>query len=212
MCIVLYMFFTLSFLCCSFYFSSLLLAFFHLLSRIMYFDSFFFRPILFFVFFFLFFFLMIRRPPRSTLTDTLFPYTTLFRSFVVAFLRYPAVRLDPEPGLVAFGDDVDDARERIGTIDRRCATGDDLDAVDEVVGDAAEADPVRLRAVRDGTAPVDQDQRPVVAKRAQLDRGKPFALRVAAVAGRRVRLRDERQLRDRLVQVDRKSTRLNSSH
>src|SRR3546814_16229366 len=27
-----------------------------------------------------FFFLMIRRPPRSTLTDTLFPYSTLFRS------------------------------------------------------------------------------------------------------------------------------------
>src|SRR3546814_15830093 len=31
-----------------------------------------------------FFFLMIRRPPRSTRTDTLFPYTTLFRSNVVA--------------------------------------------------------------------------------------------------------------------------------
>src|SRR3546814_15138430 len=29
---------------------------------------------------FMFFFLMIRRPPRSTRTDTLFPYTTLFRS------------------------------------------------------------------------------------------------------------------------------------
>src|SRR3546814_3320969 len=29
----------------------------------------------------LFFFLMILRPPRSTRTDTLFPYTTLFRSF-----------------------------------------------------------------------------------------------------------------------------------
>src|SRR3546814_14539249 len=28
-----------------------------------------------------FFFLMIRRPPRSTRTDTLFPYTTLFRSW-----------------------------------------------------------------------------------------------------------------------------------
>src|SRR3546814_1966835 len=27
------------------------------------------------------FFLMIRRPPRATRTDTLFPYTTLFRSF-----------------------------------------------------------------------------------------------------------------------------------
>src|SRR3546814_17024331 len=30
----------------------------------------------------LLFFLMIRRPPRSTRTDTLFPYTTLFRSIV----------------------------------------------------------------------------------------------------------------------------------
>src|SRR3546814_13561707 len=30
--------------------------------------------------FFFLFFLMIRRPPRSTRTDTLFPYTTLFRS------------------------------------------------------------------------------------------------------------------------------------
>src|SRR3546814_7417976 len=30
--------------------------------------------------FLLFFFLMIRRPPRSTRTDTLFPYTALFRS------------------------------------------------------------------------------------------------------------------------------------
>src|SRR3546814_5779395 len=30
--------------------------------------------------FIFFFFLMIRRPPRSTRTDTLFPYTTLFRS------------------------------------------------------------------------------------------------------------------------------------
>src|SRR3546814_946474 len=30
---------------------------------------------------FICFFLMIRRPPRSTRTDTLFPYTTLFRSY-----------------------------------------------------------------------------------------------------------------------------------
>src|SRR3546814_6686806 len=35
----------------------------------------------------MFFFLMIRRPPRSTRTDTLFPYTTLFRS---AHPRIPA--------------------------------------------------------------------------------------------------------------------------
>src|SRR3546814_10851550 len=30
---------------------------------------------------------MIRRPPRSTRTDTLFPYTPLFRSLVVLFLH-----------------------------------------------------------------------------------------------------------------------------
>src|SRR3546814_5116295 len=34
----------------------------------------------------MFFFLMIRRPPRSTRTDTLFPYTTLFRSAAIALI------------------------------------------------------------------------------------------------------------------------------
>src|SRR3546814_16718802 len=34
----------------------------------------------------LFFFLMRRRPPRSTRTDTLFPYTTLFRSLAAGLL------------------------------------------------------------------------------------------------------------------------------
>src|SRR3546814_2598707 len=38
-----------------------------------------------------FFFLMIRRPPRSTRTDTLFPYTTLFRS-CRAVAPYPRLR------------------------------------------------------------------------------------------------------------------------
>src|SRR3546814_10165254 len=32
---------------------------------------------------------MIRRPPRSTRTDTLFPYTTLFRSDVPPRIEYP---------------------------------------------------------------------------------------------------------------------------
>src|SRR3546814_3760967 len=39
------------------------------------------------------FFLMIRRPPRSTLTDPLFPYTTLFRSIVAAVSGVPAGRI-----------------------------------------------------------------------------------------------------------------------
>src|SRR3546814_2743054 len=34
-----------------------------------------------------FVFLMIRRPPRSTRTDTLFPYTTLFRSAQISIRR-----------------------------------------------------------------------------------------------------------------------------
>src|SRR3546814_12390586 len=33
-------------------------------------------------------FLMIRRPPRSTRTDTLFPYTTLFRSAAMVHLAF----------------------------------------------------------------------------------------------------------------------------
>src|SRR3546814_6614498 len=40
----------------------------------------------------LFFFLMIRRPPRSTRTDTLFPYTTLFRSLSRIWSRLAAQR------------------------------------------------------------------------------------------------------------------------
>src|SRR3546814_2119210 len=60
---------------------------------------------------FVFFFLMIRRPPRSTRTDTLFPYTTLFRSRrglmfglagFVAFSLAPGLGLPPElPGMPA---------------------------------------------------------------------------------------------------------------
>src|SRR3546814_126095 len=39
---------------------------------------------------------MIRRPPRSTRTDTLFPYTTLFRSPAAPW-RSPACSLNPCP-------------------------------------------------------------------------------------------------------------------
>src|SRR3546814_3696566 len=34
---------------------------------------------------------MIRRPPRSTRTDTLFPYTTLFRSFMTSVPNDPTL-------------------------------------------------------------------------------------------------------------------------
>src|SRR3546814_1210316 len=49
---------------------------------------------------------MIRRPPRSTRTDTLFPYTTLFRSHQLAGIDrtvdctgYGELRADPETEL-----------------------------------------------------------------------------------------------------------------
>src|SRR3546814_21198290 len=53
-----------------------------------------------------FFFLMIRRPPRSTRTDTLFPYTTLFRSKALAVAEAPVggevhQTLDVHRGLTA---------------------------------------------------------------------------------------------------------------
>src|SRR3546814_8057349 len=60
------------------------------------------------------FFLMIRRPPRSTRTDTLFPYTTLFRSLgnhdlsllAIAQRRPDAqARVNPELRKVLFADD-----------------------------------------------------------------------------------------------------------
>src|SRR3546814_14399088 len=41
---------------------------------------------------------MIRRPPRSTRTDTLFPYTTLFRSPVMAAPIPPAIVCESSPG------------------------------------------------------------------------------------------------------------------
>src|SRR3546814_15500357 len=52
-----------------------------------------------------FFFLMIRRPPRSTRTDTLFPYTTLFRS---AFQAEEAMRAANQNRALEYGERGDD--------------------------------------------------------------------------------------------------------
>src|SRR3546814_9166077 len=52
---------------------------------------------------------MIRRPPRSTRTDTLFPYTTLFRSSVQAEGRKDVRADDREAGVHDDHDrDIDD--------------------------------------------------------------------------------------------------------
>src|SRR3546814_16694014 len=61
------------------------------------------------------FFLMIRRPPRSTRTDTLFPYTTLFRSVQ----RLPADARRKGVAAVEFGaDEVEAADDDARSLDR----------------------------------------------------------------------------------------------
>src|SRR3546814_11933679 len=54
----------------------------------------------------MFFCLSIRRPPRSTRTDTLFPYTSLFRSLGSDLLQRPAGSLRKYLGLVVVDGDV----------------------------------------------------------------------------------------------------------
>src|SRR3546814_7727898 len=46
---------------------------------------------------------MIRRPPRSTRTDTLFPYTTLFRSRPRRHFDVTVVRVTDDEGRVGIG-------------------------------------------------------------------------------------------------------------
>src|SRR3546814_11096536 len=72
----------------------------------------------------IFFFLMIRRPPRSTRTDTLFPYTTLFRSDVA--LDAPVVEPVPVAAGHAFDDvlhDLVDAHDGLHTTRKRHRKG-----------------------------------------------------------------------------------------
>src|SRR3546814_20361709 len=76
----------------------------------------------------LFFFLMIRRPPRSTRTDTLFPYTTLFRSLALDRAAeeglHPLVDLAAQPRHLALADAIQ-AHGAHQIVDR--AGGDALD-------------------------------------------------------------------------------------
>src|SRR3546814_17383617 len=78
----------------------------------------------------LFFFLMIRRPPRSTRTDTLFPYTTLFRSAQLQEERPQLGESVARLSTVSFGDARHDtaAHERLkDTADPRQASFDQVE-------------------------------------------------------------------------------------
>src|SRR3546814_3370879 len=95
---------------------------------------------------------MIRRPPRSTRTDTRFPYTTLFRSPLADQVRVPALA---RPGFA----DTDTAQRRV---DVERVAADALAelamlAVEQVGRDDLE---VVVRGVRERAAAVAVAQRP----------------------------------------------------
>src|SRR3546814_8402606 len=128
--------------------------------------------------------LMIRRPPRSTRTDTLFPYTTLFRSNPSTM--QVGLRGD---GRVFFYNGAVDIGQGSNTIFVQIladALGVAMDRIDYVMGDTD-----RTR-----------------------DAGKTSASRKTFVSGKAVELagRDLRGQTLRLANADRKSTRLTSSH
>src|SRR3546814_15498799 len=105
---------------------------------------------------------MIRRPPRSTRTDTLFPYTTLFRSLEEFALGRPDARFE----IIA--------RLGFGRCGLRLAASDRI----------AYGGPQSLAGARIATS------YPRIVKR----------------------FLDERGVEATVVEIDRKSTRLNSSH
>src|SRR3546814_19247775 len=73
------------------------------------------------------FFLMIRRPPRSTRTDTLFPYTTLFRSAMALLGRH-----------YVFGRTIEEALAR-GAGDRAAGNSHSFDMLGEAARTEKEA-------------------------------------------------------------------------
>src|SRR3546814_913960 len=166
---------------------------------------------------------MIRRPPRSTRTDPLFPYTTLFRSLLAELLeRHHALPAEQRIGEIdaVFGAD---AATVAKTLDRLYA--------DTALDDEAE----RLRLLSAAPAEVKASTDPLMQAAARL---LPAALREEdadkQLAGELLRLRPSymkgligyRESQGRAVYpdanstlrvafgnvIDRKSTRLNSSH
>src|SRR3546814_223458 len=179
------------------------------------------------------FFLMIRRPPRSTRTDTLFPYTTLFRSIGEAARgarqrgRAAVIGLDRDQRAARLRHRIAERARRAGAIeilrDQRAETllplaariGDD--ALDRLTGDGAhdedavardagivrEAEDRHLRGARDR-----RDRLHILAEQRAEDQLVAVCHRLARCLGGAERgvIGGDAQL------VDRKSTRLNSSH
>src|SRR3546814_4226506 len=84
---------------------------------------------------------MIRRPPRSTRTDTLFPYTTLFRS--IRARTNPNFQLGPRISAERFSLKLADQLE----IARQMLTSGDLDYLDVSLWDRSEEHTSELQSL-----------------------------------------------------------------
>src|SRR3546814_10972897 len=106
---------------------------------------------------------MIRRPPRSTRTDTLFPYTTLFRSFFRENHRFEFLAEQMLPALAS------GAKPRIRIWSAGCSSGEEPYSIAmvmaEVMGNRAQsisrvlATDLSMRALdiaQSGTYPIDR--------------------------------------------------------
>src|SRR3546814_4661033 len=126
---------------------------------------------------------MIRRPPRSTRTDTLFPYTTLFRS-TVQLLETKIAGLTPTQPLLDLAAGPDALKLFVAGVPAESPAADEDEiSTDQLTRRLEEAETVVVRAETLHDQAV-QDLREIE------DRDRPLAAK----------------------QADRKSTRLNSSH
>src|SRR3546814_16750289 len=119
---------------------------------------------------------MIRRPPRSTRTDTLFPYTTLFRSYLAAGDVFQA---NLSRGWCArFDDALDPARLHESLREANPAPFSGLFAGDGWAG--VSASPERLVSVRGDVV----ETRPIAGTRPRFD-GDDDRARIRELAGHR---------------------------
>src|SRR3546814_9984497 len=152
---------------------------------------------------------MIRRPPRSTRTDTLFPYTTLFRSSLggsggVRRSRNGVADLLPRLGSLAFLARQEARLWPSSAVLRPCGCGTVLRPPDRPPVEAASGGIASLEGGYHGT---DWQLHPRRKRRLHRRNPHPDASRQGEYPPLRARQREGAR-----PPGDRKSTRLNSSH
>src|SRR3546814_15832113 len=117
---------------------------------------------------------MIRRPPRSTRTDTLFPYTTLFRSMVAfdlvtRWLRFSGYDL-------TYVRNITDIEDKI--INRARENGEPYDALTERMIKAMHEDEGRLHILKPDLEPLATDHIPGMLAQIQtlIDKGYAYVI------------------------------------